>query len=72
MHLNTKVEYTHTLIIDKKAIDPTGKNIKPVAITNMTDYVSPDLKSEMEGYIESLNLLSASAQKGIDFSTGIC
>jgi hypothetical protein len=36
----------------------------------MTDYITPEIKSEMDGYINSLTLLSTSAQKGIEFSTG--
>lgn len=48
-------------------MDPKGKNIKPVAITNFTDYVTSELKTEMDGYVTSLGLLVKSAQKGIEF-----
>lgn len=40
-----------------------------MAITNFTDTVTSDLKSEMDGYVGSLDLLIKSAQKGIEFGS---
>lgn len=60
------------LTSDKKALDPRGKSIKPIVITNFTDSVTSELKTEMEGYVQVLGLLVTSAKKGVEFGTSEC
>lgn len=59
---------SHSITSDKKAIDPSGSNQKPIVIQNFTDYVTNDIQSEMSLFSTAMSKLVTSAKKGDSFT----